>query len=148
MLPLTQRQTAKLNATHRKQLKRTVLQIFYPNSIGTERIYTILQIERLTNTIRRQRWKLLGNILRNPSYPSYKVMEEFFSITGIKKRPGRNHTSIYTILRDEALTAHQPGISYCKFKTSSDLRKLARKARNKTLWTQITDTITRNNHDK
>ncbi|KAK3788177.1 hypothetical protein RRG08_052142 [Elysia crispata] len=86
---LTKSEEEKLNAFHRKQLRK-VLNIKYPVKITNSSLYNKCEEHPLSIYILENRWRLFGHILRrNTKYPLIKSMNSYFKqATHGKKFPG------------------------------------------------------------
>ena len=75
---LTQAEEKKLDAFHRKQLKR-VVGIRYPVKITNKALYKQCNERPLSLYVLENRWRLFGHILRRDrEIPANKAMEGFF----------------------------------------------------------------------
>ena len=57
--------TDKLDATHRRHLRR-LAQVFYPNHISNRALYIKFDSYLISWDVRQARWNLLGHVLRLP----------------------------------------------------------------------------------
>ncbi|GFR91455.1 endonuclease-reverse transcriptase [Elysia marginata] len=89
----TQSQEERLNAFHRKQLKK-VLNIKYPVKITNSSLYNKCNERPLSIFILESRWRLFGHILRRDSQiPANQAMSGYFVTEGSKfKRTSTNNT--------------------------------------------------------
>lgn len=72
---LTQQQEEKLDAFHRRQLRK-IIGVRYPTKISNVKLYEKVEEEPVSKTVKNARWKLFGHILRrDPDIPAYKSME-------------------------------------------------------------------------
>ena len=90
---------AKLDAFHRKQLKR-VIGIFYPNRISNKEIYKKTNSILLSVEIAGARWRMLGHILRKPDTPAFQAMKQYYATSNKKKFLGRPLTTLPQTLKD------------------------------------------------
>ena len=75
---LTKAETNELDAFHRKQL-RSILGIRYPNTITNEKLYENCKSNKLSETIRDSRWRMLGHVLRMADdIPAKRTMIQYF----------------------------------------------------------------------
>ena len=103
---MTKGEEEKIDAFHRKQLKR-ILQIKYPTKIKNEILYKKTNEEPVSNTIRMTRWKLFGHILRRTkNIPAYQAMENYFSKTENTGFRGKRRTTLPTTLNDDLDKLH------------------------------------------
>ena len=94
---LTKSEEEKLNAFHRKQLRK-VLNIKYPVKITNSSLYNKCEEHRLSIYILENRWRLFGHILRrNIEIPANKSMNSYFATHG-KKFRGRPLTTLPVVL--------------------------------------------------
>ena len=94
---LTQTEEEKINAFHRKQLKK-VLNIRYPEKITNKSLYKVCNEKPLSITILESRWRLFGHILRrNMAIPANKAMTGYFLHQGDRYR-GRPITTLPVVL--------------------------------------------------
>ena len=93
---LTQNQTARLDAFHRKQLKR-VLGIRYPDIISNEQLYKRTESRPLSGEMFKARWGLLGHILRmHNNIPATQAMLYYFQKHAEKGYKGKPRTTLAT----------------------------------------------------
>ena len=103
---LTLTDEKKLNANHRKQLKK-ILNIRYPKKITNNSFCRISQEKSLSLQILSARWSLFGHILRrDKDIPANKATRAYFIRNG-KKLPGRPKTTLpivfnrdFSLIRD------------------------------------------------
>ena len=70
---------ARLDSFHQRQL-RSLLGIKWPQRLSNTTLYIRCQAEKLTTVLRRQRWKLLGHILRmDNDVPAVQAMHKYFN---------------------------------------------------------------------
>ncbi|GFR83830.1 hypothetical protein ElyMa_005984500 [Elysia marginata] len=94
---LTQSQKERLNAFHRKQLKK-VLNIKYPVKITNSSLYNKCNERPLSIFILESRWRLFGHILRRDSrIPPNQAMSGYFVTEGSKFK-GRPLTTLPVVL--------------------------------------------------
>ena len=76
---LTETEEEKLNAFHRKQLKR-ILNIRYPTKITNKSLYSKCQEKPISLQILEFRWNLFGHILRrDKDIPANKATRAYFT---------------------------------------------------------------------
>ncbi|GFR74953.1 hypothetical protein ElyMa_000443100 [Elysia marginata] len=93
----TQSQEERLNAFHRKQLKK-VLNIKYPVKITNSSLYNKCSERPLSIFILESRWRLFGHILRRDSrIPANQAMSGYFVTEGSKFK-GRPLTTLPVVL--------------------------------------------------
>ena len=130
---LTKFWSDKLDATHRRHLRRLV-QVFYPNCISNGALYTKCDTHPLSWDVRLARWHLLGHMLRLPPLsPAQAALDLYImppKLSGMKGRVGRHQTGLMTVIRNELCTAAAQNTTYRNLKLSSprDLDMLRRLA--------------------
>ena len=128
---MTQNQEQLIDGFHRRLL-RLSLNIRYPKTISTEKLYTLTQEIPLSDRIRKRRLVLLGHILRlHQETPAQRALQYF--MTPHKRRVGRpNTTWIDVITKDLEKT-----LKFHRIKTPLNLASLERLkilAEDRTLW--------------
>ena len=104
---LTKTERNKLDAFHRKQLKR-VLNIRWPTKISNIRLYQITKEEPINITCKRARWELLGHILRRDNnIPANQAMSYYFEATK-PGFPGAKRTTLATVLNEDLAELNTP----------------------------------------
>lgn len=133
---LTITEEEKLNAHHRKQLKK-ILNIRYPTKITNKSLYKICQEKPLSLQILSARWGLFGHILRrDKDIPANKAARAYFIPHG-KKLRGRPKTTLPTVLnRDLALIQHP-----IRLHSANDLAEITELAQDRRHWRGITSQI-------
>ena len=122
---LTQAEEKKLNAFHRKQLKR-VVGIRYPVKITNKALYKQCNERPLSLYVLKNRWRLFGHILRRDrEIPANKAMEGFFVPQGDKYR-GRPITTLPVVLNNDL--SRLESSTYC-LKTFKDIENLKKDRR-------------------
>ena len=112
---LTLREEERLNAYHRKQLKK-ILNIRYPKKITNKSLHRICQEKTLSLQILSARWSLFGHILRrDKDIPANKATRAYFIPNGNKLR-GRPKTTLPIVLNRDLSLIQNP-ISYTQVKT-------------------------------
>ena len=143
---VTKAEENKLDAFHRKQLKR-ILGIKYPKKISNKNLYREAREKPISDTMREARWKLLGHILRRPEeIPANKAMTLYFNdeISG-KKFKGARRTTLPEVLNSDLERLqnefhHMKDHNYCarlKFRTREDLDRLKNVASNRKSWRSL-----------
>jgi hypothetical protein len=96
----TQAQMNKLDACHRRQLRK-ILQLFYPNTIHNKQLYNKTNHSPISLIALEQRWKLFGHILRSPSTtPANLIMEQYYKINNFYQQ-GRPKLTLATMLDND-----------------------------------------------
>ena len=99
---VTQAEEERLNAFHRKQLKR-IMGIFYPTKISNKALYKKAGEKPLSDTMRRARWRLFGHILRrNSNIPANVAMQFYFKDQSSGFR-GRPRTTLPVVLNKDLM---------------------------------------------
>ena len=97
---LTKAEEEKVDAFHRKQLRR-ILGIRYPVKITNASLYQKCNETPLSLQILEHRWRLFGHILRrNEDIPARKAMQFFFQKT-TERFPGRPLTTLPVVLNND-----------------------------------------------
>ena len=132
----------QLNAFHRRLL-RIALDIHYPKTINTKKLYAVTKTQEISITIKRRRLNLFGHILRlHPDTPAQIALKE---CTKPQKRP-RGHpplTWLKQIMNDlsPALVHHNIG----RDPNTTNLNKLTELASVRSVWRGV---ITRSMGEK
>ena len=143
---VTKAEENKLDAFHRKQLKR-ILGIKYPKKISDKNLYRETKERPISETMKEARWKLLGHILRRTEeIPANKAMIFYFNnnISG-KKFKGARRTTLPEVLNSDLEKLqnefqHLKDHNYSarlKLRTREDLEKLKNVASNRKLWRSL-----------
>ena len=129
---LTLTEEERLNAFHRKQLKK-ILNIRYPKKITNKSLYKICQEKPLSIQILSARWSLFGHILRrDKDIPANKATRAYFTPHGNKLR-GRPKTTLPVVInRDLALIQHP-----IRLHTSKDLAEITDLAQDRKRWREM-----------
>ena len=126
----------KIDSFHRQQL-RQILNIKYPNTIRSKKLYRETKSYAISVDITKARWKMLGHTLRmDKNSPARKAMKYYFEHSNAKKFRGRKRTTIVsTINRDIKATKQiYPQFDLPLLKTELDLHNIRVKAQNRNLW--------------
>ena len=147
---LTKAEEEKLNAFHRKQIKR-VLGIYYPTKISNKSLYQKAKEIPISDTIRKARWKLFGHILRrNLNIPANIAMQFYFEDQSGGFR-GRPRTTLPVVLKED-LEKYQSSIRMnrrerknrkLKLRNNNDLVALRQLAEDRHEWRQLVQKICR-----
>ena len=132
---LTLTEEEKVNALHRKQLKK-VLNITFPVKITNKSLYKKWQEKPLSLQILKARWNLFGHILRRDSdIPANIATRASFIQYGHKLR-GRPTTTLPIVLnRDLGL------IDHFRLQSTDDLVKITELARDREQWRDLSARI-------
>ena len=121
---LTQAEEKKLDAFHRKQLKR-VVGIRYPVKITNKALCKQCNERPLSLYVLENRWRLFGDILRRDrEIPANKAMEGFFIPQGDKYR-GRPITTLPVVLNNDLSRLESNTYGLKTFKDIENLKKIA-----------------------
>ena len=96
---LSKAETEELDRFHRKQL-RSVIGFYYPNTISNVRLYEQCKCGKMSSLIRKNRWRLLGHVLRmaNNIPAKHSMLSYFNNGAGFRGRP---RTTLPTIINSE-----------------------------------------------
>ena len=133
---LTKTQEEKINAFHRRQLRR-ILNIRYPIKISNRSLYRKCLEKPLSIQITSARWRLFGHILRrDKDIPANKATRAYF-IENNNRLQGRPKTTLPIVLnRDLTLVNHQ-----FRLNSASDLDKLTELAQDRCKWRKLVTEI-------
>ena len=127
---------AKIDAFHRKQLKR-VIGIYYPNRISNKELYKKTNSIPLSVEIAGARWRMLGHILRRPDTPAFQAMKQYYATSNKKKFPGRPLNTIPQTLKEDVKL-----IPKMKLENSKDFKTIFLLAQQKFFWRRIVRRVT------
>ena len=134
---LTKSEEEKLNAFHRKQLRK-VLNIKYPVKITNSSLYNKCEEHPLSIYILENRWRLFGHILRrNIEIPANKSMNSYFATHG-KKFRGRPLTTLPVVLNKDLSRLQENTL---QLTTREDLEHLRCIARSRQQWRELSTRI-------
>ena len=114
-------------------------EIKWPHKISNRKLYEKTGIRPLSQTI-RERWKLLGHIMRLPAEcPARRAMRYFFKERSNRKFPGRKRTTIVPTLNKDIQLAKSKHSSFpvTPLISQVSLQNLHTKAKNRKLWSNI-----------
>ena len=145
---------ASLDAFHRQQLRR-MLRIRWPHRIHNARLYELTNESPISLFVTRQRWTLLGHILRQEvDTPANQAMDFYFeetvyvsfqghdAIHGVANRGGVRTTLATTIDRDiKRAFALNPNCPLQKFTCAKDLSDARAYAQNRCNWEELCNYI-------
>ncbi|GFS07895.1 hypothetical protein ElyMa_003001400 [Elysia marginata] len=133
----TQSQEERLNALHRKQLKK-VLNIKYPVKITNSSLYNKCNERPLSIFILESRWRLFGHILRRDSQiPANQAISGYFVTEGSKFK-GRPLTTLPVVLNRDLSRIITSNL---QLKSSHNLEHLRSIAQQRDEWTKRTARI-------
>ena len=127
---------AKIDAFHRKQLKR-VIDIYYPNRISNKELYKKTNSIPLSVEIAGARWRMLGHILRRPDTPAFQAMKQYYATSNKKKYLGRPLTTLPQTLKEDVKF-----IPKMKLENSEDFETIFLLAQQKCFWRRIVKRVT------
>ena len=134
---LTQTEEEKINAFHRKQLKR-VLNIRYPVKITNRSLYKKCNAKPLSLQILESRWRLFGHILRrDKDIPANKAMTGYYLPKGEKFR-GRPLTTLPVVLNKDLSRLEDSRI---QLRNQNDLNYLRDIVQHSLQWAQLSTKI-------
>ena len=152
---LTRSNIENIDAFHRKHLRR-ILGIYWPETISNKDLYDRCRRQPISILIKRQRWTLLGHILRRDNaIPAQTAMAEYFKEGG-EKYVGRTPTSLPTTLNQDLkqyrryldttesdiISSKQRKTTIPKhLKTEQDLLELKTLAQDRETWRRVTHYI-------
>ena len=121
----------KLDIVHRCHL-RNILNYRYPNKISNVNLYRRCNVEPLSARVDRNRWRMLGHVLRGPSNgPAYSSLVFAVDTLQYPGRVGRPQTNLFSLimcdLKDRNIFLNN----------LSDLTYLRNLASNKVLWRRL-----------
>ena len=123
---LTKTEEQKLDAFHRKQLRR-VLGIHYPTKISNRSLYRKCKECPLSLQILEARWRLLGHVLRrNPEIPANKAMIFYFTEKTTKTK-GRPITTLPVTLNNDLRRLQDTTLQLTSLAELEKLRDIAEK---------------------
>ena len=134
----------ELDVFHRKQL-RSIIGVYYPNTISNAKLYETCQIDKISKTIRNARWRMLGHVLRmEDQIPAKATMVNYFRVfkKGNGFRGAPRTTIATTISNDLKVIASNINTSTTtqlptQLKTIDDLKQLENLAHNRRTWKEI-----------
>ena len=126
----------RLDTCQRRHL-RIITGHGWPKSLISNRaLYELCRCEPFSHQVKRQRWSMLGHVLRmDPEIPAQRALE--FAISGSKKyqaRQGRHYANLLEQIRADI---KQAGLGLLRTKTHLD--KLRIIAKDKYNWKQLRD---------
>ena len=128
---LTLTEEEKINAFHRKQLKKA-LNIKFTVKITKKVSIKKCQEKPLSLQILKARWNLFGHIIRRDSDIPANIAKRAYFIQYGHKRRGRPTTTLPIVLnRDLGL------IDYCRLQYTDDLVKITELARDREQWREL-----------
>ena len=135
---LTLTEEEKINAFHRKQLKKALNIKLFLVKITNKSLYKKCQGKPLSMQILKARWNLLGHILRRDSdISANKATRAYFIQYGHKLR-GRPTTTLPIVLnRDLGL------IDHFRLQSTDDLVKITELAKDREQWRELSARIER-----
>ena len=141
---LTTKDEDSLDSFHRQQL-RQVMNIKYPSTISSKKVYKVTKTKPISVEITRARWKLFGHILRmNKETPARKAMKYYFEKESMNKFRGRKRSTIVTTINRDIKTTKKknPRFDLPVMKTELDLHNIRVKAKNRRLWRKRVELVT------
>ena len=91
----------KLDVVHRRHL-RSILNYRYPNIISNVNLYRRCNTEPLSARVDRNRWRMLGHVLRGPTEgPSYSSLVFAINTLQFPGRVGRPQTNLFSLIKSD-----------------------------------------------
>ncbi len=91
----------KLDVVHRRHL-RTILNYRYPNIISNDNLYRRCNAEPLSVRVDRNRWRMLGHVLRGPTEgPAYNSLVFAINTLQYPGRVGRPQTNLFSLIKSD-----------------------------------------------
>ena len=91
----------KLDVVHRRHL-HTILNYKYPNIISNKNLYKRCNTEPLSVRVDRNRWKMLGHVLRGPiNGPAYSSLVFAVECLKMPGRVGRPQTNLFSLIKHD-----------------------------------------------
>ena len=88
----------KLDVVHRSHL--TKLKYCYPNIISNNNLYKRCNVEPLSERVDRNRWRMLGHVLRGPTDgPAYSLLVFAINTLQYPGRVGRPQTNLFSLFK-------------------------------------------------
>ena len=151
---VTKTEEEKLDAFHRKQLKR-LLGIRWPTKITNESLYKKTNERPISVTMREARWRLFGHILRrDQDIPANMAMKFYFdkednnNNTGFRGKP---RTTLPVVLQQDLERYHRNTepqhldhnySKRLKINSKEDIEILRKMAEDRTKWKKLANKIT------
>ena len=121
----------KLDVVHRRHL-RSILNYRYPNIISNVNLYKRCNAEPLSVRVERNRWRMLGHVLRGlTDGPAYSSLVFAINTLQFPGRVGRPQTNLFSLIRSD-LNDRKIFLN-----NLSDLLYLRNLALNKVLWRRL-----------
>ena len=96
----------KLDVTHRRHL-RSILNYRYPNIITNKNLYKRCNTEPLSVRVDRNRWRMLGHVLRGPvNSPSYTSLVFAINTLQYPGRVGRPQSNLFSLIQRDLRDRH------------------------------------------
>ena len=96
--------TDKLDATHRRHLRR-LTQVFYPNHISNRALYIKCDSHPISWDVTQARLNLLGHVIwLPPQSPAQATLDLYVmppKLSEMKGRVGRHQTGLITVIKEE-----------------------------------------------
>lgn len=132
----TKKEEDDLDGFHRKQL-RLILNVKYPVRMKSKTVYRITKEEILSIDLLKNRWRLLGHVLRmNEETPAHKSMVHYFATSRAPKFRGRPRTNMPRKL-DEDLRKYSSDA--LRLTSLADLQRLKSVAQDRKRWKTLVD---------
>ena len=121
----------KLDVVHRRHL-RTILKYKYPNIISNSNLYKRCNTEALSARVARDRWRMLGHVLRGPEDgPAYSSLVFAVNSLQMQGRVGRPQTNLFSLVQRDLQDRNM------LLNDINDLVHLRTVALNRAIWRQL-----------
>ena len=121
----------KLDIVHRRHL-RSILNYRYPNVISNVNLYRRCNAEPLSARVDRNRWRMLGHVLRGPcDGPAYSSLVFAINTLQYPGRVGRPQTNLFSLIKCDLKDRN------IFLNNLSDLSYLRNLASNKIIWRRL-----------
>ena len=121
----------KLDVVHRRHL-RTILGYKYPSVISNNNLYKRCNTESLSAQVARERWRMLGHVLRGPEDgPAYSSLVFAVNSLQMQGRIGRPQTNLFSLVQRDLQDRNM------LLNDINDLVHLRTVALNRAIWRQL-----------
>ena len=121
----------KLDVVHRRHL-RSIMNYCYPNVISNENLYKGCNVELLSVRVDRNRWRMLGHVLRGPMEgPADSSLVFVMNTLQYPGRIGRPQTNLSLLIRIDSKERN------IFLNNLSDLLYIRNLAFNKIIWRRL-----------
>ena len=119
----TQAALRKLDATHRRHLRR-ILNIKWPNSqISNKTLYQRCKVKKLSDRVAEYRWRMLGHVLRSDeNTAAHQALAYAVETNDYPGRRGRPSSNLFSLLRDDL---YDRQLNFNNFYELNEIRDIA-----------------------